>query len=266
MENIRPIPGLRVWISGAARGIGRSLVEHLTAQKCDGIAIADVLPKSEGDKLLAHLSNIARENSSRTKLIYYNLDIRDKISVNDSLQDAFKKLGGLNTIVNNAGVAEENNIYRAMGINAIAHICVTELVLKLFSGSNLEGKFPKMILNMSSAAGIFALPMHEYYTASKHALVGYSRSVAPRALKENIHVICVCPTWVSSGMGDQFDEHGAVAKSGVEVMDVGVLIRLLVLILESTDLAGRVVYLSPKTGARLADVSLRKSLKRTSKL
>lgn len=266
MENVRSVSKLRVWISGAARGIGRSLVESLTAQGCACIAIVDILSESDGHRVLSHLTNIAHENGGCTNFLYYSLDIRDKISVNNSLQDAFKKFGSLNTIINNAGVVEENDVFRAMGINVIAHIRVTEFALKLFSNSSVEEKVPKVILNISSAAGLYGIPMHEYYAASKHALVGYSRSVTTRALKENVHVICVCPTWVSTGVGVVAAKHGIAAASGVNVMDIKVLIPILVRILEATDMAGKIIYVSPKTGTKLAHVSLRDFSNRTSKL
>lgn len=262
----RSISRLHVWISGAGSGIGLSLAEYLAAHGCGGIAIVDVLSESRGEIVLSRLAKLSEDNDSSTKFVYHSLDIRDKISVKKSLQDAHEKLGGLDTIINNAGVAEEEDIYRAMGVNVIGQVFVTELALNLFSHSPDAQNFPRMILNMSSAAGLYPLPMHEYYTASKHALVGYSRSVASRALKQNTHVVCVCPTWVSSGMGALADMHGVAAESGIDIMRVEELIQTLVRVLEGTTLAGQVIYVSPKTGARLASTSLQKSLDWTSKL
>lgn len=261
----RPISELCVWISGAANGIGRLLVESLVVRGCKGIAIVDIVSESDGNSLVSHLQDLAEANGKDSKILFYSCDIRDKASVEHTLFDAHTKFSGLNTIVNNAGVLDENDLYRAMNINAIAHIRISEFALKLFSSKETSKvSFPKMIVNVASAAGLFDFPKCEYYTASKHALVGYSRSISTRALEQGTHVICVCPAFVALGMGLHPEVKDFYGK--IEVMDPKPLIHLFLHIFSVATLAGEVIYISQKTGVRLARVSLRKFPNQISKL
>lgn len=56
------------------------------------------------------------------------------------------------------------------------------------------------IIILASSAGIYPSPYGPLYTASKHGMVGLTRAIASNLLKENIHISCICPGTVATGL------------------------------------------------------------------
>ncbi len=69
-----------------------------------------------------------------------------------------------------------------------------------------------VILNMSSAAGVFGAPGASAYAAAKHAVTGMTRSSALEYARYGIRINCLCPSFIDSPMVDEFDKNSSVKK------------------------------------------------------
>lgn len=270
---------MRVWLSGGAGGLGVRLAEAMIANGCTRVALVDIAPESKGQEVIQHLkqtyNTTVRREVHELKLLYYSVDVRNSRAVEHSMRDAVTKLGGLTAVINNAGVMDESDLERAMGVNAIAVIRATELALRILSkgGGNFRGTEERRlghmhtVVNIASAAGVFALPGAAYYSASKHAVVGYCRSIAEEALTDGVRVVCVCPAWVDVGMGEVALQAGVVQRSPAGVMKVEVFTKFLMDVLRSEEVSGGdVFYVSDQVGVTRAHAKLRKTPLFASKL
>ena len=116
---------------------------------------------------------------------------------------AEKRLGRLDVLVNNAGVAQsqpfeqvsEADFDRIMAINLKAPYFLTQRALKLLRRSDGAA-----ILNIGSVVSHKGYPLQSAYAASKHGLLGFSKSLANELYREGIRVHVICPGGVYTDM------------------------------------------------------------------
>lgn len=172
-----------VLITGASTGIGLALAKRLS---------------SRGDLhlvLTARFSSLSRfaeaglRESSRVWL--RELDVTDGTQRERLISEVDEKLGGVDMLVNNAGitfrsvmehVTEEERLLQ-MGVNFRGPMELTRLVLP-----SMRGKRAGRILNVSSVGGMMAMPTMAVYSASKFALEGASEALFYEVKPWNIHV------------------------------------------------------------------------------
>lgn len=182
-------------ITGASGGIG-SCIARRFAQ--DGISLA-LLGRSE-EKLAATAASV-REYGVETLLLPGDL-------LNDAyLEDCFaavkERFGGLDILVNNAGMAlsrsfEETTMAefdRIMALNARVPYLACHLALPLLRCSECAS-----ILNIASVVAHKGYPLQSAYAASKHALAGFTKSLASEVYREDIRVHLISPGGVFTDM------------------------------------------------------------------
>ena len=182
-------------ITGASGGIG-SCIARRFAQ--DGISLA-LLGRSE-EKLAATAASV-REYGVETLLLPGDL-------LNDAyLEDCFaavkERFGGLDILVNNAGMAlsrsfEETTMAefdRIMALNARVPYLACRLALPLLRCSECAS-----ILNIASVVAHKGYPLQSAYAASKHALAGFTKSLASEVYREDIRVHLISPGGVFTDM------------------------------------------------------------------
>lgn len=176
------LAGLRVLITAAASGIGRVMAEAF-AERGARVHICDLAP-AEGLGGISHSL----------------CDVADPQAVDRMFGQL--GLGGLDVLVNNAGIAGPVAGIEAVEPEALRHTLAV----------NLEGQFhcarravPLLreagggtILNISSVAGRLAFPQRTAYAASKWGVIGFSRSLAVELGPENIRVNAIVPGHVES--------------------------------------------------------------------
>lgn len=192
------LEGKTALITGAGRGIGR------------GIALAFA---REGARI-ACLSRTEAELSETVRLVIeaggaaraLPCDITDRDAVGEAVRQAEDALGPVDILVNNAGVAlfrpfHELNYEdwrRTLDVNLDGVFHVTQAVLP-----TMMARRSGRIINISSVAGLKALPKQSAYVASKHALNGLSLTLALELRDYGIAVHAICPGGVTTRLAEE---------------------------------------------------------------
>jgi NAD(P)-dependent dehydrogenase (short-subunit alcohol dehydrogenase family) len=124
-------------------------------------------------------------------------DISDRAAVEAFFEQGLAALGGLDVLVNNAGIAgptgpvediNPDDFERTLAINITGQFLCTRLAVP-----HLKAAGGGAIINLSSAAGKFAFPLRTPYSASKWAVVGFTKSLAAELGPFNIRVNAILP-------------------------------------------------------------------------
>lgn len=183
-------------ITGSSRGIGRA---EAIALARDGYAVCVncVEREDKAQELAAQL------RSEGCEAMWYKADVADAAAVKQMVAEVEKTLGAVTLLVNNAGIAKQC-LFQDM----------TEDYWKRIFDVNLNGAFntiqavlPHMlhehsgcIINTSSIWGQHGASCEVAYSATKHAIIGLTRSLAQELAPTNIRVNCVAPGVINTDM------------------------------------------------------------------
>jgi len=185
-----------VVITGASRGIGRSIAESF-AKEGANVAIC-----STND---AKAKEIAKEISTQYEVQAFGkgVDIRAFDSVSEFIKDIVDKFGKIDVLVNNAGITKDNLLLRLdetdwndvieTNLNSIFN--TTKSVIKFM----LKKKHGR-IINISSVVGLMGNPGQSNYAASKAGMVAFTKSIAREYGKKNITINAVAPGFIQTDM------------------------------------------------------------------
>ncbi|MCL4206947.1 MAG: SDR family NAD(P)-dependent oxidoreductase [Pirellulaceae bacterium] len=185
----RTIQGLRGLVTGASSGIGRELARQLAAAGANLVVTA---------RRRVALDSLVDENRSLSgRMIAIEGDITDARHRERLLAAAHDDLGGLDLLVNNAGVgaigpfteAAPERLRRVMEVNFFAPVELIRESLPLLRA----GRTP-LIVNVSSVLGHRAVPRKSEYCASKFALHGFSDALRAELGADGIDVLLVSPS------------------------------------------------------------------------
>jgi len=178
-----PLAGKTAIVTGASRGIG--------------LAIAKALAR-EG-VILALLSRTKPLRAAAGKFI--QCDLGDIEQIPAAVSEAFKHLRKVDILINNAGIFLEKPVpeiplaewERVMRVNLTAPFALCREVLP-----RMIARKRGRIVNIASTASTQGYLHQSAYTASKHGLLGFARSLAIEARPHNIHVYNICPGGVDT--------------------------------------------------------------------
>lgn len=180
-------------VTGGAQGIGRRTAE-LLAERRFRVAIIDLQEsKAAVDAIESHGSEV----------LWFTGDICREELVEEFAQKVIARFGRVDVLVNNAGIslirpAEETTApeyRRVMEVNLVAPF----LLAQAFGRRMLEARSGS-IVNVASIAGLVAVADRAAYNASKHGLVGLTRTLAAEWGGRGVRVNAVCPGWVKTEM------------------------------------------------------------------
>ncbi len=184
-------------VTGASGGIGNSIVEKLN--DCGAKILASGTRIEKLEELKSKYNNV--------KILKFDVSQSDKIE--EFIENASSELGGLDCIVNNAGVTQDNLAIRmsieewkkVIDINLTSTFLLSKFAIKKML-KNKTGK----IVNITSVVGHTGNLGQSNYTASKAGIVAMSKSLAIEYAKKNININCISPGFIKTAMTDKIDE------------------------------------------------------------
>ncbi|MER8220487.1 SDR family oxidoreductase [Streptomyces sp. NPDC094143] len=224
--------GLRALVTGGASGIGRATAD-LMAERGAQVAVLDLDPSPVGKPLLGHRA-----------------DVTDDTSVRAAVTAAVAELGGLDVLVNNAGIGAQGTVednpddewHRVWDVNVVGMVRTTRACLP-----HLRASAYAAIVNTCSVAATAGLPQRALYSATKGAVQALTLAMAADHVREGIRVNCVNPgtvdtPWVGRLLDAAPDP--AAERAGLEARQpTGRLVS-------PAEVAGAIAYLaSPLSGA-----------------
>ncbi|XVQ14955.1 mycofactocin-coupled SDR family oxidoreductase [Spirillospora sp. CA-255316] len=264
--------GKVAFISGAARGQGRSHAIALAKEGADIIAIdicADMpsIPSPLGTEAeLQETVNLVEKLGRR--IIATKVDVRDRTGVRAAMDAGVAELGRLDIVLANAAV-----------MTPCAAEDISEEVWNAVIGTNLGGVFftaqaaiPHLkrnenggsIVLTSSTAGEIGLPNLAHYVAAKHGVIGLTKTLANELGAFNIRVNAVLPTSVRTGMIDNeatvalFDPAGETDGTMEAVQDSYAAVQVLPFPwLDAQDVTDLVMFLVSDEAKRITGSSMR---------
>jgi NAD(P)-dependent dehydrogenase (short-subunit alcohol dehydrogenase family) len=206
----KSLNGKVVAITGGARGIGKATATALVRKGCR-VAI--------GDLDLGLAEQTAAELGGGTLALA--LDVTDRSSFAAFLDAAERELGPLDVLVNNAGIMPvtpfneetDDSIKRQLNINVYGVIVGTQL-----AAQRLRPRNRGQIVNVASSAGKAGVPGIATYSATKHAVVGFTEAVRGELRETGIELSCVMPVTVNTALTEGVSDTLGVKK--VEPEDV----------------------------------------------
>jgi SDR family mycofactocin-dependent oxidoreductase len=203
------VEGKVAFITGAARGQGRSHAIRLAEEGADIIAIdlCDAVPdvgyRAATDEDLAQ--TVKEVEATGRRILASKVDVRDRDAVREAIDAGVAELGHLDIAIANAGIC----IMRPWD-EVTPEIWRNTIDINLTGAWNtIQQAAPHLvaagggsIILTSSAAGLKGLPFLSPYVASKHGLVGLMRSYASELAEHSIRVNSVHPTGVDTPMGN----------------------------------------------------------------
>ena len=202
-----------VLITGATGGIGKSLVE-----KFYNFGAKIIATGTRDDKL-----NKLKEKFPKIKVEKFKLDNHSEIEKFIEKIDA--QLGGLEILINNAGITLDNlsirlteeNWKKVLDVNLTSSFLTCKYAIKKM----LKKKYGK-IINITSIVGHTGNLGQANYAASKAGIIAFSKSLALEYAKKNININCVSPGFIKTEMTDAInDEFKKILISKIPSGDLG---------------------------------------------
>lgn len=185
------IQGSIALVTGAAKGVGRAFCAALLERGAASVEILDICT-SEGEELQQHFES----KYGKGKALFTHCDVTQKDNLADAVKKAVARHGKLDIMCNNAGIIDEKNWEKMVAINLISVIHGTYIGMEHMNGGT--------IVNTASMGGLYPMSYTPVYCGSKHGVIGFSRSIAPVALKtKNIRLNCICPAFVDTPLLEQ---------------------------------------------------------------
>jgi 3-oxoacyl-[acyl-carrier protein] reductase len=190
-----------VVVTGASRGLGKSIAEFLGKQ---GATVIGTATSSEGAEKIS-------TNFAEQQILGCGLPLN--VTNEESIENFFKQLEEKYTmpdiLVNNAGITRDNLMLRmseeewldVINTNLNAVFILSKRVLK----SMLKKRWGR-IINISSVSGCTGLPGQTNYSAAKAGVIGFSKALAKEIAKKSITVNVVAPGFIKSDMTDALSE------------------------------------------------------------
>ena len=187
----------KVLITGASGGIGSSLVKKFLSLN------AEVLGSGSNSEKLEKLKN----NFSKIKVKKF--DISSHSQIENFINEVSEELGGLDILINNAGINRDNLSLRmkddewqkVIDINLTSTFLLSKYAIKKMMKSN-SGR----VINITSVVGHTGNIGQSNYAASKAGIIGMSKSLSIEYAKKNITINCVSPGFIVSDMTNSIPE------------------------------------------------------------
>jgi NAD(P)-dependent dehydrogenase (short-subunit alcohol dehydrogenase family) len=194
------LAGQRILVTGAASGSGQAtalrLLDEGAAVVAADIAVADGMARTRAR---------ADEAATADRLTTLQMDVADEQSVVDGVRAAVEGLGGLDSLVNAAGILRAAHTHQTgldlwnqlLAVNLTGTFLVVREALPTLLGNRRS-----TIVNFSSTSASFAHPYMAAYAASKGGVQAFTHSLALEYARDGLRAVCVAPGSIKSGITD----------------------------------------------------------------
>ena len=177
-------------VTGAGKGIGQAVAQLLVERHADTVILSDINPET--------LSDTRKALEGRgTKIDAYVCDVSKEAAVNEMMEAVLKKHGRVDILINNAGIyntwvlfceSSSDQWKQKMEVNVYGTMYCTRALLPQM----LEQKYGR-IVNIGSVAGIYGLRHMVDYSASKGAVIAFTKALAKEVAPYGVTVNSVSP-------------------------------------------------------------------------
>ena len=195
----RSVDGRVALITGAASGMGRATA-HVFADEGARVALVD----KDADGVARVVAEI-EDSTGSDRVMGRALDVTDRSALERLVQDVVERWGGIDCLVNNAGVSLVSSLLqddgfedawqRTLDVNLTAYVALSRLVVP-----HMRSRGFGRIVNIASTESIVATAGIAAYSASKAGVTGLTRSMAVELGRHGITVNCICPGPIVTGM------------------------------------------------------------------
>ena len=233
------IKNKKVLITGASGGIGGAIAKLLNE------AGAEVAISGTRLEILEDLSDKLSGNAH-----VFQCNLSDHFAIEDLLKSAYEKMGGIDILINNAGITRDNLFMRmsdeewqtVLDINLTATMKLCKGVVR----GMMKNRWGR-IINISSVVGSTGNPGQANYAASKAGMVGMSKSLAFEVASRGITVNMIAPGFIETPMTDKLNEdQKANIMSQIPAGRMGT----------ATEIASAVLYLASQEASYLTGATL----------
>lgn len=246
MFDHRNFENCRVMISAGASGIGRAIADAFINAGAR-VHVCDI-----------SASALADAEASLPRGSVYRADASNPLEVQAWFDHALDELGGLDVLINNAGIAgptaavtdiSDEDWDRCMAVNLRSHFLCTKRAIPLLKASKRAS-----IINMSSVAGRLPYALRTPYAASKWGVIGFTQSLALELGGDDITVNTILPGIVDSERVREVVSAKALARSvSVETMQAEVLEHVaLHRMIPMEDIAAMALFLASPAGRSIS--------------
>ncbi len=211
------LEGSKALVTGGSRGIGRGIALELARRGAD---VAINYNRSEGPALevVQEIEKLGRKGFA------IQADVSDFASAGALVKQAVSDLGGLNVLVNNAGITrdkllmvmKEDDWQSVIQTNLSGVYNVTQQATRSLLRNRDTGA---RVVNITSVSGMVGVPGQANYSAAKAGIIGFTKAVAKELSKRQILVNAVAPGFIETDMTD--DLNSTMLGEAIKMVPVG---------------------------------------------
>ena len=195
--NLINLKNKKVFITGGTSGIGFSILENFYKLEADIFTIG------------TNVENLKTIQNNFPKIKTSNFNLENHQKIEELVKEAKEKLGGLDIIINNAGITKDNLAIRmsdeewnkVININLTAVFLICKHSIKVMMKQNSGS-----IINISSIVGHTGNFGQANYSSAKAGIIAMSKSLAKEYAKKNIRVNCISPGFIDTKMTKSINE------------------------------------------------------------
>ncbi|MEZ4971542.1 MAG: SDR family oxidoreductase [Flavobacteriaceae bacterium] len=210
---MKKLEGQVVIITGGARGIGEGICKVFCSEGAT-VALWDIL--EEGRKTADQIAKMGG------RIFYQNVDVSDQDAVDKAVAKIIAEYGKIDVLINNAGIIRDRSILKmdrgewdqVMRVNVDSLYITAKAIVPHMKTANYG-----RIISASSINAFQGAFGQTNYSASKAAIVGFTRSLCREVGKYNITVNAVAPGFIKTEMTDSMPED--VIQAGISMIPVG---------------------------------------------